>query len=388
MHSNEDAAQSTPTTLDEDAARLKRFGRAVDAIRKRVEAELGEEDVQRIHRLQRFSRSMEIAGRALIHFSPEPVSFSAGVVCLWIHKQLQATEIGHTSLHGAYDKLEGAERFHSKRFKWEIPIDEQAWRIGHNVKHHQYTNIAGKDPDINFGSIRLTERTPHRFEHYVQVPTAFLFSWPIFGVSMNAHFTGLLDVYGANGWGDHYDVIERKDWETIKRVHRQAFRKYARHALVEYGLFPALAGPMFWKVALGNFLSSRMRDLYSAATIYCGHVGDDVASYPEGSRAHGRGQWYAMQVEASNNFRVAWPFNILCGGLEHQIEHHMFPKLPPQRLRQIAPEVRAACAEHGIEYRCESWGRTLVKAVKHIAKLSLPVGGPVAALRRVAREMA
>ena len=388
METIEDAGQTTQGQAEAEIARLESFGRAVDAIRKRVEAEVGDEDVRYVVNLNRFSRAMEVAGRALIHFSPEPASFTAGVLALWVHKQLQAIEIGHTALHGAYDKLEGAGKFHSKTFRWEIPIDEASWHIGHNVKHHQYTNIARKDPDVNFGSIRLTDRTPHRFEHYVQVPTTFLFSWPFFGVSMNAHFTGLLDIYGASGWADEYDVIERKDWTTIKEVHRVALRKYVRHALKEYVLFPALAGPFFWKVALGNFLSSRMRDLYSAATIYCGHVGEDVASYPEGTRARGRGQWYAMQVEASNNFTVAGPFNILCGGLEHQIEHHMFPKLAPHRLRQIAPEVRAACHEHGVDYRCESWGRTLWKAVKHVARLSLPVGGPVAAVRRVAREMA
>jgi linoleoyl-CoA desaturase len=139
---------------------------------------------------------------------------------------------------------------------------------------------------------------------------------------------------------------------------------------------------------LGKWLAERMRDVYSAATIYCGHVGEDVASYSEGTRAGGRGQWYAMQIEASNNFRVAWPFNILCGGLEHQIEHHIFPKLPPQRLRQIAPAVEKVCKEYGVEYRNESWGRTLVKAVRHIAALSRPKRGAVSGLRAVVREMA
>jgi fatty acid desaturase len=48
-----------------------------------------------------------------------------------------------------------------------------------------------------------------------------------------------------------------------------------------------------------------------------------------------------MQVEASSNFEVSLPVSILCGALDKQIEHHLFPTLPPQRLRQIAPEVRA-----------------------------------------------
>src|SRR5262249_29789478 len=131
--------------------RLSRFGAAIDAIRDEIEAKVGEEDVAYVRRLDRFSRAMEIAGRVLIHFSPEPVTFLLAVGALWIHKQLQATEIGHTALHGAYDKLPGAERFHSKSFSWDTPIDEESWRYGHNIRHHQYTNVAGRDPDIHFG---------------------------------------------------------------------------------------------------------------------------------------------------------------------------------------------------------------------------------------------
>ena len=99
--------------------------------------------------------------------------------------------------------------------------------------------------------------------------------------------------------------------------------------LYNFVLFPVLAGPLFWKVLLGNVLAEVMRDVYSACTIFCGHVGHDVKSYPPGTRAHGRGQWYAMQVEATNNFEVSRPVSVLCGGLDRQIEHHLFPALPP-----------------------------------------------------------
>jgi fatty acid desaturase len=148
-------------------------------------------------------------------------------------------------------------------------------------------------------------------------------------------------------------------------------------------LFPLLAGPFFWKVLLGNWLSELMRDVYSAATIYCGHVGGDTKSYPAGKKAHTRGEWYAMQVEASNDFEVSQPISVLCGGLDRQIEHHLFPSLPPQRLREIAPEVRAICARHGVEYRSQSWPRTLQKALAQVARLSRSGG-----TRRVLEEMA
>jgi NADPH-dependent stearoyl-CoA 9-desaturase len=385
-HASSIAASSSPafpsSNEPDRRERLRRFGEAIDAIRDRVEAQVGPADVAYIRRVNAFSRTMEVIGRVLLHVSFEPVTFTLGVGALWLHKQLQATEVGHTALHGAYDRLPGAEGFRSETFKWDVPIDEESWRHGHNVKHHQYTNVAGRDPDIHFGPARLTEHTPHspvqRFQHLFMVGVLA----PNFAFLMNWHFTGLNDVYFGNGRPEEFDVLRDRSPASVREAHRKALRKYAPYYLKNYVFFPLLAGPMFWKVLLGNWLAETLRDLYSAATIYCGHVGDDVAAYPEGTRARGRGEWYAMQVEATNDFEVSLPVSMLCGGLDRQIEHHLFPRLPPNRLREIAPQVRAACEAHGVRYRTDSWGRTLKKALGHVRALS------VAGARDTLRAMA
>ena len=46
------------------------------------------------------------------------------------------------------------------------------------------------------------------------------------------------------------------------------------------------------------------------------------------------------------------------------------PSLPTNRLREVAPQVRAACEAHGVDYRQESWPRTIARAFARIAKLS------------------
>ena len=103
----------TPEPLSLDAERLDAFARALDELRKDVEAELGAPDVAHIERVARLSRRMEQLGRILLQFSVEPVGFSAGVVALWLHKTLELMEIGHTVLHGTYDHVPGAEAFHA-----------------------------------------------------------------------------------------------------------------------------------------------------------------------------------------------------------------------------------------------------------------------------------
>lgn len=366
------SAPTPPSILDTDEARLRAFGEELEALKARVTAEIGQEDLHYIQKVRGVSRFAEWTGRALIHFSFEPLSFMLGVTTLWVHKQLEATEIGHTALHGAFDGIEGAERYESKTFHWKIPIDERSWHRGHNGRHHGATNVAGRDPDIHFGPVRLTEQTPHKLHHRWQLPFALFVLWPNFTFGMNLHFTGAADYLYGNDREDGFDFIPGRTKASLEDVLRRTFRKYVPYYTKEYVVLPLLAGPFFWKTMLGNWMGEVMRDVYSAATIFCGHVGEGTAEYEEGTRPMNKGHWYAMQVEASNDFVVPWLVSVFCGGLDLQIEHHLFPKFAPQRLRQVAPEVEALCAEYGVEYRRDSWPRTLKKALTRIAQLSRP----------------
>jgi len=363
---------ATDPAFESDEARLRAFGEAIDALKQRVKDELGEEDVAHIRRMQRISDAAEVLGRGLLFVSLDPITWSAGVLSLFVHKQLEAAEIGHTVLHGAYDGLPGAERWASKGYSWKIPIDEDSWRRGHNARHHGGTNVAGRDPDIHFGHIRLTEQTPHHSYHRHQHVAALFVIWPAFAFHMNGHFSGLIDVFLGNGREDELDFLRDRSPASIRDAFERALRGWGPYYLREYGLWPLLAGPMFAKVLAGNVLSEVMRDVYSAATIFCGHVGEETKSYDEGTIPTSRGDWYAMQVEASNDFEVPYALSVLCGALDLQIEHHLFPRFPTERLRQIAPEVRELCEAHGVEHRKASWPATLKSALKKIRRLSEP----------------
>ena len=150
---------------------------------------------------------------------------------------------------------------------------------------------------------------------------------------------------------------------------QQALRKYIPYYVKNYFVFPVFAGAFFWKILLGNALAELVRDVYSALTFVCGHIGEEQKSWPVGTRPSGRGEWYAMQIEATKNFEVSLPVSLLCGGVDRHIEHHLFPRLPPNRLRQIAPEVRSICEKHGFCYHTDTWGKTLLKAFHQLAVL-------------------
>jgi len=362
------SAQSVETlpTFVSDRERIESFGRCLDELRRRVEAELGESDIAYMRRVRAASNRLEIGGRSLIHFSFEPIAFSIGVAALWAHKLLETIEIGHTTLHGTYDRIPGAEGLSSSGFHWKAPIDEDAWRNAHNVQHHQYTNVAGRDPDVDFGLLRLSDEVARKTAHALQ-PLSNLVTWLGFTAAINAHVTGLIDVYTPDRKAH---LLKDRSWRRIRSAHRAWLGKLLRYYGREYVFFPMLAGPWFWKTLLGNLLSEVGKDLYAGATIYCGHVG--AQDYPPGTRAKNRAEWYVMQVEASRDFEVPALIALLCGGLERQIEHHLFPRLPPNRLREIAPRVRAICEEHGVTYRTGTWPATLGDVLRHLRRLSLP----------------
>ncbi len=346
--------------------RLRRFGEDIDALKKRTFARVGAEDVAYVKRVDRISHGLEWTGRALIHFSLDPLTYFGGVFALALHKQLQTAEIGHSALHGAWDGLAGAERYDSKTFRWDAPIDEASWKSGHNVKHHGNTNVAGRDPDIRFGPARLTGDTPPSMLDRWALPFTLGILAPNFRFIINTHVTGFNDLYKDNGFAEHYDVLPDRSLKSAALALRRMLRKIVPYYAREYLFYPALAGPFFLKVLLGNRLAETASNFYTAATILCGHVGEDVKSWPVGTRARSRGEWYAMQVEGSCDYEVSLPFSILCGGLDRQIEHHLFPNLPPPRLREIAPEVKEICRRHGVTYRTDGWGRSLAKVWKRI----------------------
>jgi linoleoyl-CoA desaturase len=357
-------SHEVPARVDVDAVRIAAFGAAIEALRRELDAQVGEEDAQHIRRIGKLSQTLEVLGRGLIHFSFEPLTFSAGTAALFAHKILELMEIGHMALHGAYDGLPDAKRFQSESFKWKAPIDEASWKLGHNVRHHQFTNIEGRDPDLNFGALRLSPRVRFRGAHRLQ-PISNMFTWFGFANAINLHVTGILDLYLKDAPSE---VLADREPATVRKAQRTFVSKWLRYHAKEYVVFPMLAGPFFWKVLLANVLSDMGRDVYAGAIIYCGHVG--VRDYPNGTEPASRAHWYAMQVEAARDVELPGWMSILAGALDYQIEHHVFPRLPPNRLRQIAPRLREICEAHGVNYRSDNWPRTLRLVVSELTQLA------------------
>jgi len=81
-----------------------------------------------------------------------------------------------------------------------------------------------------------------------------------------------------------------------------------------------------------------------------------------------RADWFARQVLSSVNFGTGGDLNdFLHGFLNYQIEHHLFPDLPPRQYQRIQPRVRALCEKYGLPYRQEP----LLERVKKLVAIAV-----------------
>jgi NADPH-dependent stearoyl-CoA 9-desaturase len=343
------------------------FARELDALHKKYQAMVGEEDVEWIAGIDRLSKRMTLLGRALLQLSFEPVTWSAGVACLFVGKQLSLTELGHVIMHGTYDKLPGGERFHSETYEVDVPIDPDGWKLSHNVLHHGYPNVVGKDPDARFGLTRQNEHIEWKPHHRLQL-FEVAFNWLNMARNLNMQVVGLVDFYFHED-GDE-DILEDRSPKSVLRAHARFLKEQLPYAVKNYVLWPALAGPFFPKVLAGNLLAEAMRNVFTATAIYGGHIGEEISDFDPTHKNEGRADWYLQQIAATSNFECSHRVSVLLGALDRQIEHHLFPRLPPNRLRDMAPELKTICEKYGVPYRSEPYLQTLGGMVKRLVTLS------------------
>jgi len=336
------------------------FGRELDALRAEVVATLGQRDVDHIRAVIRVATGAEATGRVLLAVGVGPLSFAAGTGALALAKILENMEIGHNVMHGQYDWT-GDPALDGRAYEWDTACPGDDWRHSHNLEHHTFTNIVGKDRDVGYGFLRVTDAQPwrpsHRYQPVTALALAATFQWGVATHDLR------LDEVGTGGY-TAADALRRA---------RPFLRKAGWQLAKDYVVYPALALGNAPRVVAGNLLANLTRNLWTFAVIFCGHFPDGVAVYDPGeTEGESRGQWYARQVSGSANIEGGRWFHVLTGHLSHQIEHHLFPDLPASRYPELAPRVRAICARYGQRYVTGGLRAQLGSVARRIVRLARP----------------
>jgi fatty acid desaturase len=339
---------------------IESFGEELDAIRQRVLADRGERDASYIRKVIRAQRGLEVAGRGLLWAGVFPPAWIAGTTALSLSKILDNMEIGHNVMHGQYDWMNDPA-LSGKQFEWDNACPADQWRHSHNYMHHTHTNIVGKDRDIGYGVLRMSEDQRWR-PYYLGNPL----------------YATLLALFFQYGVALHDLEVERLTTGEAKLADKRKliggiWKKVRRQTLKDYVIFPALSGPFFLFPLAGNATANLVRNVWSFTIIFCGHFPEGTHEFTEEETENeSRGQWYYRQLLGSANLSGSRPFHILAGNLSFQIEHHLFPDLPANRYAEISTEVREICERYGIPYNVGPLGKQFGSVVKKICRLALP----------------
>jgi len=337
------------------------FGRALDQIREQVIASRGAKDADYIRRIIKLQRGLDLGGRALIYAGiVAPPAWVAGVLALGSAKILENMEIGHNVMHGQWDWMRDPA-IHSSTWEWDNTCPSDQWKNTHNVEHHTWTNVLGKDRDVGYGVLRMSTKQKWH-PYYLLNPVmntllAIFFQW---GVALH---DSELDQLRKTG------TLKPESRAKLKGM----WRKARKQMLKDYVLFPALAGPFFLPVLTGNALANLIRNLWSYMIIFCGHFPNGAEVFTQAEIAgETRGRWYLRQLLGSCDIEGGKLMHLMSGNLSFQIEHHLFPDLPSNRYAEIAPKVRALCQQYSLPYNSGSLAKQFGSVIGTVFKLALP----------------
>lgn len=361
------AAQGGPATrpaaashlTDEDVARL---GAELDAIRDRVIATRGAKDAAYIRRVIRVQRSLEVAGRVTLMFSKRKAAFVAGTAMLSVAKIIENMEIGHNVLHGQWDWMRDPD-IHSSTWEWDFVTPAAAWKHTHNDLHHTWTNVLGKDKDVGYSTLRMSEDQPWQ-PHNILNPAINMVLAPFFEWGIAIYDLEL------EAWQDG-DKPTSAVLDDLKATGRKVVRQFSK----DYVATPAVAmltgsgKQAFW----GTFTANAIRNIWAHSVIFCGHFPDGVDTFTEEMiEGETRGDWYIRQMLGSANISGSWLMHFMTGNLSHQIEHHVFPDLPSNRYAEVAVQMREICERYGLPYTTGPLPRQVGQAWAKVFRLALP----------------
>ncbi|MBU3063463.1 fatty acid desaturase [Nocardia sp. NEAU-G5] len=344
---------------------VEAIGAELDSIRREIEASRGQRDARYIRNVIRLQRALEISGRAVLFASFLPPAWLAGVALLSTAKIIENMEIGHNVMHGQWDWMNDPE-IHSSAWEWDNVGPSAHWKITHNFLHHKYTNVLGMDDDIGYGLLRVT-RDQRWSPFYLGQPVYNLLLQMFFEYGVAIQHLELGKV-AKKKWAP--DSPERMQFEEDRRM---VLKKVGKQVAKDYVIFPLLTGPSFLTTLTANLTANIIRNIWTNAVIFCGHFPDGAEKFTKADiDGETQGQWYLRQMLGSANISGGPLLHFMTGNLSHQIEHHLFPDLPSNRLASIAVRVRELCDKYDLPYTTGSLPVQYGKSWRTIIKLSLP----------------
>ena len=293
------------------------------------------------------------------------VACFAGLAC---GVTLTALCVQHDANHGAYFRKARYNHLLGWTADALLGFSSYAWRVKHNVSHHTYTNVDGCDDDVS--QVPLARFAPtqqprpwYRFQHY--------YIWLLYT---------LLAVRWQTA-GDLISLARGRFAQSALRFPRGwnlAALLTGKAVFFSWTLVVPLFFYPWWVVGVVYLGWAMIFSLVMATTFQLAHCVEEASFVSRDELIAERRVWAVHEVETTVNF---CPHNRILtwvlGGLNFQIEHHLFPGIPHTHYPAIARIVQSNCLKYDVRYMSQrSLAFALRSHFRHLRRmgqLGLPV---------------
>ncbi len=226
-----------------------------------------------------------------------------------------------------------------------------SWWIGKHNRHHAYPNQEGKDPDIATGAFiwsKAQSLDRRGFRRFLARYQAVLFFPMLLLEALHLHFASIRS------------LASRSDRTRIAEA-----MLIGLHALLYFTAIFTVLSPLravvFIAVQQGLF------GLYLGCAFAPNHKGMQILENGDQT------DFLKRQVCTARNVRGGWLVDHALGGLNYQIEHHLFPTMPRHKLRHSRPIVKAFCESQGLAYVEVPLLGSYVQIVRYLHSVGAPL---------------
>lgn len=291
------------------------------------------------------------------------------ILGLWVLMGLGMAGIGfsimHDANHGAYSKNQKTNKYLGYLINI-IGGSSVNWKIQHNVLHHTYTNINEHDEDLDGTLMRFSPHQKRLKTHRFQQ----LYAWLLYCLITVAWFTKK----------DFIQLKRYKRKDLIKTqniTYKKAFTRLVLAKIFYISFIFVLplifSSQVLWLTILFYFIMHFTSGIFISTIFQLAHVVSETDFPKPDSNGSMDNSWAAHQLYTTANFgKNNLPLSWFVGGLNFQIEHHLFPNICHVHYRKISDIVKATAQEFDLPY----YQNTLLGAIhshtKHLKKLGKP----------------
>lgn len=268
----------------------------------------------------------------------------------------------HDAVHGSFSKYHWLNSLMG-RTMFLLGSNVINWKIQHNLLHHTYTNIFDWDGDIETKSIiRLSKHAPLRkINRYQHIYTFFLYG-----------FMTLLKLFTDIGQLRKYKnqaILEALNVNYRRTVLVLILTKILYLGVI-FGLPLIFTDFAWWQILIGFLVMHTTASAIMSTVFQMAHVVEDLDQPLPDEKGVIHDDNYVHQLKTTSNFGGNSPIlSWYIGGLDYQVEHHLFPNISHIYYNKIAPIVEKTAKEYGYPYHTQK--SFLSALVSHIRMLKI-----------------